>query len=253
MTFRRVAPALRRHLAAISLILPAPINSTSRPDRLAKHAHGKFDRCVGERQGRVAQRGFVAHPLADTASAFCTTASRKRPVAPALRACSHASRRWAAISGSPSTIESSPAATWKRWVKRDIVHQAVEVRPVAQLELIFMGQEAQHRVGCGGNVIRPHDELSAIAGGQYDDLFDAFGAQQTGAGPRSGRVRQSRTARGPPPATSDSSGRLPPMSVPQRSPANWEIQKKCTASAKARSAPATAITKCIQKLALSHS
>ena len=41
-----------------------------------------------------------------------------------------------------------------------------------------MGEEAQYRVGRGGDVIGPDDELGAIASGQDDHLFDALRAHQ---------------------------------------------------------------------------
>ena len=60
----------------------------------------------------------------------------------------------------------------------NIVHQPVEVRPLAEFELIFLGQEPQDRVGGGRNVAGPQDEFRAIAGRQNDDFFDTFRANQ---------------------------------------------------------------------------
>ncbi len=60
----------------------------------------------------------------------------------------------------------------------DIVHQPIKMRPLAELQLIFLSQEAKHRIGRRGNIAGPQDELSPVASGQYDDLFDSFRTHQ---------------------------------------------------------------------------
>jgi len=58
--------------------------------------------------------------------------------------------------------------------ERDIVHQSVEVRPVAKLQLVFVRQEAQDRVGGGRYVVGPDHELSPVARGQDEYFFYAL-------------------------------------------------------------------------------
>ena len=59
-----------------------------------------------------------------------------------------------------------------------VVHKAVKVRPLAELQLIFLRKEAQYGIGGGGNISGPDNELGAVASGQDDDLFDPFGTDQ---------------------------------------------------------------------------
>ncbi len=58
------------------------------------------------------------------------------------------------------------------------IEQAVEVFPLAELESAGGGKQAHDRVGGEGNIAGPQPKLGAGAGGEYDHLFDSFGAGQ---------------------------------------------------------------------------
>src|SRR6516164_10605320 len=83
ITRRQVAPALRRHFAANSLILPAPSTNTSLLERSPSTPMASSTAAYG----KVNVESPIEVSLrtsADTAKALWITASRKRPVAPTL-------------------------------------------------------------------------------------------------------------------------------------------------------------------------
>ena len=92
MTFRRVAPALRRHFAANSLILPGADQEYFAAGKISQHTDRKLDRSVGNGQRWVTNRGFGAYPCRDR-QGFLHDGVEEASRGPALRACSQASRK----------------------------------------------------------------------------------------------------------------------------------------------------------------
>ena len=116
------APLLAAVAAASALIEPAPTMSTSRPAS-ASGPEPTGPRLVAASSTAALSRLRPARPIPVSARARLPVRSASWPSSPSTRPavpCSAASltaeRTWPRIWSSPTTIESSPAATASRWL-----------------------------------------------------------------------------------------------------------------------------------------
>ena len=114
-----------------SPISPAPTTSTGRPASAAEALGGQRDRGLRHRGDAPGDAGLGADPLADLEGVAEEQVERGAGGALVAGDAPRPSPTWPRISLSPSTAESSPAATSKRW--RDGLVVVVDVEVVGEV------------------------------------------------------------------------------------------------------------------------
>ena len=101
------------------------------------------------------------------------------PTVPSCRPRSQASRTWPRISVSPSTAESSPAATANRWATAGVVVVDVEVvAEVLRREERHLGEEVADVLVGAVEALGDRVDLGAVARGEHDGLGDVLAGDE---------------------------------------------------------------------------
>ncbi len=113
-TASRPTPARARVAADSAPIDPAPITSAGRPAQRTEHPRGLGQPRLTTIEAPARSMPVSACTRLPTRSACCISSCSSRPAASSSAAAAYASRSWPRICASPTTIESSPAATENR-------------------------------------------------------------------------------------------------------------------------------------------